>query len=129
MSSSSGSGPKGRIEVCPAETFDPGERRIVETDAFEIGVFNLDGEYHALLNNCLHQNGPVCEGGVVPKIVGEFSEPGERVEERFADEQVIKCPWHGWEYEIETGRLLDDEGTALPTFEVAVEDGTVYVEL
>lgn len=120
----------GRIEVCREGEFGEGETRIVETEkGISIGVFNLDGEYRALLNTCLHQNGPLCEGNVERKVVGEYVGPGQRVKEQFADEKVIKCPWHGWEYEIETGTLLGDENISLPTFDVTVEDGTVYVEL
>ena len=119
-----------RIEVCPASEFGPGEHRIVETPrGISIGVLNVDGEYYALLNTCLHQNGPLCEGNVERKIVGEFDGPGTRVREVFADEKVIKCPWHGWEYEIETGTLLGDESMSIPTFDVTVDAGTVYVEL
>lgn len=119
-----------RIAVCQTGELQPGDQQIVETErGISIGVFNVDGEYHALLNTCLHQNGPVCEGNVEAKIVGEHPGIGKRVREKFSDEQVIKCPWHGWEYEIETGRLLDDESMSLPTFDVVTEDGTIFVDL
>lgn len=119
-----------RIEVANAESFPPGERRIVETDhGISIGVFNVDGEYHAILNKCLHQNGPLCEGGLEPEIVAEWAGPGNRVDEDYGDNFVVKCPWHGWEYDLETGQLLHDEEISVPVFDVAVHDGTVYIEL
>lgn len=119
-----------RLEVGPAGAFAPGESRIVETErGISIGVFNVDGEYYALLNNCMHQNGPLCEGAVEREIVGDWDGPGERVIERYSEGHVLKCPWHGWEYELETGALVHDDSIAVPTFDVVVDDGTVYVEL
>lgn len=119
-----------RLAVAPDAAFDPGERRFVETDGgISIGVFNVDGTYRALLNRCLHQNGPLCEGGIEREVVGEWDGPGERAEERYGDDYVVKCPWHGWEYDIETGTVLHDESISVPTFDVVVEDGTVFVEL
>lgn len=114
--------------MCRASELGPGESRIVETNqGRSIGVFNVDGEYHAILNICLHQNGPLCEGDVERKIVGEFVDIGQRVQEKYADEHVIKCPWHGWEYELETGDLVHDERMSLPVFDVVVDDGIVYI--
>ena len=120
----------GRIEVCPVEALGEGERRLGETDAgAEIGVFNVGGSYYALLNSCRHQYGPLCEGNVRPDIEAEVPEPGERVTERWSeDEYVIECPWHGWSYRLETGEHTGDADTAVPTFDVTVVDGVLYVE-
>lgn len=118
-----------RVHVAPAAEFGPGSREIVEVQGREVGVFNVDGEQYAILNHCLHQGGPVCEGRVRGKLVGEQTDPGERVEERFDEENpVVTCPWHGWEYELATGDHAGDDDISLPTFDVVVEDGDVYVE-
>ena len=119
-----------RIKVADTDAFAPGERRIVETEhGISIGVFNIDGEYRAILNNCLHQSGPLCEGSLEPEIVAGWSGPGTRVSEEYGENLVVKCPWHGWEYDLESGRLLRDEDIAVPVFDVVISDGTVYVEL
>ena len=118
-----------RIEVGPEGSLEPGDRTIVSVGNREVGVFNIDGEYRAILNTCLHQNGPLCEGKVLPEIKGKFIEPGKRTVEEYGDSMVVKCPWHGWEYDLETGQLKDDERMRLPVFEVVVEDGTIYLEV
>ena len=119
-----------RIEVGPVETLRPGERRIVDTGGVSIGVFNVDGEYYALLNSCSHEGGPVCEGKQQPALTGEYVGAGERVKEEFdPDTPVIACPWHGWEYDLKTGEHAGDPEESLPTFDVVVDGGTVYVEL
>jgi 3-phenylpropionate/trans-cinnamate dioxygenase ferredoxin subunit len=67
-----------------------------------IGVFNLGGDYHALRNVCPHQMAPLCLG----KVTGTTAPapPGEYRWER--DGKIIRCPWHGWEFDITTGRSV-----------------------
>lgn len=116
-----------RVHVDSLDAFEPGAKRIVDTDRGEVGVFNVDGDYYAIVNTCAHEGGPLCEGTVLDDVRGEFTGVGERVTEAFTDEKVIKCPWHGWEYYLDTGDLAGDDRVSLPTFDVEVEDGEVYV--
>lgn len=119
-----------RIRVAPEEEFDPNDRKIVTLEGgTTIGVFNIDGEYHAIMNKCLHQHGPVCEGELAPDIAGEFVGVGERTKEVFTDEVTIRCPWHGWEYYIKTGENVASSDIKLRTFDTVVDDGIVYLEL
>lgn len=118
-----------RIEVCPADELGPGDRRVVEDGKTSIGVFNVAGEYHAMLNSCQHQYGPACEGKLIPGVEAEPGEVGERTKETLTeDEHVAVCPWHGWTYDVRTGLHTGDDSVSLPTFDVVVEDGVVYVE-
>lgn len=117
-----------RIEVCPADELDHLERAFVTVGNREICVFNVDGEYHALQNTCMHQYGPVCEGDLERKLTGEHGDAGDRIDVRYADgEYVIVCPWHTWTYDIETGAHTGDPNIAIPTFDVVVEGGTIYL--
>jgi nitrite reductase/ring-hydroxylating ferredoxin subunit len=119
-----------RVPVARAADFEPGTREIVETDEGEIGVFNVDGEYYAVANVCAHEGGPVCEGQLRGALIGEYEGPGERVKERFSeDTPAIACPWHGWEYDLTTGEHLGDPTVSLQTFDVVVDDGTIYLDL
>ncbi|WP_435183703.1 Rieske (2Fe-2S) protein [Halobellus sp. EA9] len=116
------------VAVGPADDFEDGDRAFVEVDGAEVGVLRVEGEFYALQNHCLHDGGPVCSGKTHRKLVGEFEEPGKRVERSYTDEEcVISCPWHGWSYDIETGEHLGNDDIVLPTYEVVVEDGVVHV--
>lgn len=109
---------KQRFEVCPASELEPGERRIETLGKFSVGVFNLNGEYYAIKNDCPHQRAPLCEG----KLTGTTSsdQPGEYNWER--DGQIITCPWHGWEFDITTGdSVFNPHKVKTKTFETAIE--------
>jgi len=118
------------IKVCPEEQLKPGEREIVEIGAGSVGVFNINGEYYAISNTCCHQNGPLCEGKLLPDIDAEYNEPGIKVEEKLSDERnIIRCPWHGWTFDVKTGKHSGDEKKSVPSFEVICKDGMLHIEL
>lgn len=116
------------IEVKPETEFEEGDCELIDVDGTEVGVLHVDGEYYAVQNHCLHDGGPVCAGRTGKKLVGEFEEAGKRVNKQYAeDENVISCPWHGWSYDLETGEQLADDNIVLPTYDVTVKEGIVYV--
>ena len=117
------------VEVAPAAEFEPGDRVIVDTDVGEVGVFNVDGELYAIRNQCPHRGGPVCDGKVSGALVGEWDGVGERVVSEFGDEPAISCPWHGWDFYLESGEHVGIDSIAVPTYDVVVEDGTVVVRV
>ncbi len=111
--------------VARASELPPGSRRIVEVAGRSIGVFNVDGKYHALRNACPHHGAPLCLGPVHGTAVA--SAPGTY--EWVRDGEILRCPWHGWEFEIATGRALADPRVRARTYPVSVEDGQVVVSL
>jgi nitrite reductase/ring-hydroxylating ferredoxin subunit len=117
-----------RIHVCGVEELPPGERRTIEVGQREVGVFNVEGDYYAIANNCPHRGGPLCDGDVVPALVANWETPGERTEHVVAGDPSITCPWHGWEFDIESGDHLGDATFSVPTYEVVVDDEQLYVQ-
>ena len=116
-----------RYHVAGTEAFErDGDRVNVDVRGRDVTVFRYDGDYHAMLNYCVHQGGPLCEGSLTGR--NTLGEDGwEWVYE--ADRKYVNCPWHGWRFDVTTGRSPDDERYAVPTFDVTVEDDEVYVEL
>ena len=114
-----------RYVVATVEEIPPGGRKIVRVAGRSIGIFNVGGEYVALRNRCPHQGGPLCLGPLSGVVVGtrpgeyRYSRPGE----------VLRCPWHGWEFDVRTGRSwFDPARTRVRRFEVAVESGRAIEE-
>jgi nitrite reductase (NADH) small subunit len=112
-----------RIVVDRAEQLPPGSRKIVEVGKLSIGVLNVGGTYHALLNRCPHHGAPLCEG-VVRGTMAD-SAPHEYTYGRH--DEFITCPWHGYEFALATGRPLLDIDLRVPVFSTAVEDGDVVL--
>lgn len=111
--------------ICPAAEIPPGARKLVSIEGRSIGVFNVNGEYFALRNACIHNQGPVCLG----RVGGTYL-PSEPDEYRPGLEgQVLRCPWHGREYNITTGADLINSSLKLRTYAVTIEDGNVVVKL
>lgn len=104
--------------VCPVVELQPGLRKIVTIDRVEIGVFNVGGEYHAYRNICPHAGAPVCVGKIggttLPSPVYEYNYGRENC--------IIRCPWHGWEFDLKTGEHLVDPQTRLKKFPVEIAE-------
>jgi nitrite reductase/ring-hydroxylating ferredoxin subunit len=114
-----------RVVVCRVEEFPAGDRKIVKAGARSIGVFNVDGEYFAIRNRCPHQGGPLCLGRLSPWAVA--AAPGQAAME--GPPRLIACPWHGWEYDLETGQSF--MGPAEPhvkAYDVTVASGAALGE-
>lgn len=108
--------------------FDDRDRKIVAQGELEIGVFRLDGAFYAYENNCSHQGGPVCQGKILNRVEEVLAEDKTSKGLKFSDSDVhIVCPWHGYEYNIRTGRHPGDRNVRLKPFDVKVADGDVYV--
>jgi nitrite reductase (NADH) small subunit len=114
-----------RHVACAAADLGPGERRIVEIDGRSIGLFNVDGRFYALHNGCPHKGGPLCEG----RVGGTTLTVRDRTFAYGRDGQVLRCAWHGWEFDITTGRALADPTVRARTYPVAVDDGQIVVRL
>ena len=111
--------------VARAAEIPPGGRKLVTVRGRPIAVFNLGGTFYGLLNRCPHQGGPMCEGVLTGLI--ESDTPGEY---RFSrGGEVLRCPWHGWEFDIRTGRSwCDPEKVTLRNYTVEVTRGRQVME-
>lgn len=128
---------KNRHEVATLAEMPVGARKIVKIPAFgkeiEIGLFNVGGRLVAYRNVCPHAGAPVCEGRVcgttMPGEVGEYILGREG--------EIVRCPWHGWEFDLLNGQHLVDEkmklrpydveAESLEAFDVETGDGKVWV--
>jgi 3-phenylpropionate/trans-cinnamate dioxygenase ferredoxin subunit len=86
--------------VAAVPDLPPGSRKLVTVKGRPIAVFNLGGEFFGLLNRCPHQGGSLCEGELASAVTADW--PGEYRMSRPGE--IIRCPWHGWEFDIRTGQ-------------------------
>lgn len=93
-----------------------------------IGVFNVNGQFHALRNLCPHRSGPLCTGKIGGFVTA--AAPPTMADaglDLVRDGEIIRCPWHMWEFEIATGRCLVDAKARVKIYPVVVEAGHVVV--
>jgi len=135
-----------QVRVCPVSELPPGSRRIIQEGKLSIGVFNVAGSFHALLNRCPHKAAPLCLG----KVTGLITGPRQYEFQIDRDGEILRCPWHGWEFDLTNGRSVfnphrvrvksyevavedeeqeEEEDESIPTFPVSVERGIVVVHL
>jgi nitrite reductase (NADH) small subunit len=117
----------GFADVGPVTAFAEGELRRVDIPGKDVFVLRAPGEvFFAIKNTCPHQGGPLCLGKVdgtwVPSAPGRY--------EWGLEYRVIRCPYHTYEYELETGRPLVVPGVdRVIRYQVEVDDGRVLVSL
>jgi nitrite reductase/ring-hydroxylating ferredoxin subunit len=136
--------PKHRIAL--VKEIPPGSNKVVNVRGREICVFNVGGDFFALLNRCPHEGAKLSRGVVVGLPESEtpgcykLSRPGE----------ILRCPWHGWEFDLKTGKshcdpermftkqyktcvenetAVTERELQAETFPVVVEEATVFVEM
>jgi nitrite reductase (NADH) small subunit len=120
-------GEKQHYRVGSSADFQPGAMKLVDVGGREIGVIRLNtGEMRAVMNRCPHKGAPICRG-----IVGgvwDSAGPGDLTFDGKKD--VLVCPWHGFEFSLESGKeLFWQRPGRLRLYEVAEEDGHVVVTL
>lgn len=98
-----------KIKVSKTSEIAEGSAKIIKIGEKEIAVFNINGNFHAISNVCVHKGGPLGEGTV--------------------SEDVVTCPWHAWEYDVKSGECLTTPGEKVEKFNVIVENDEVFVEV
>jgi nitrite reductase/ring-hydroxylating ferredoxin subunit len=106
-----------------------GGHRVVAVGKFEVGVFRQGERLLAYENRCPHYDGPVCQGKIFNRVEEVVDAGQKHVGLRFATERHIVCPWHGWEFNIETGIHPGDQRMRLKKVAVEVRDGDIYVDV
>jgi nitrite reductase/ring-hydroxylating ferredoxin subunit len=108
---------------------DPG-RRVVEVDGAEIGVFCVGGRFTAFENVCPHMGGPVCQGKIIQRVEERIAEDKTSLGFAFSkDHTNVACPWHGYEFDIATGRHQGNPRMRLRPVKIEVVGGDLVVSL
>jgi len=118
------------IYVAQADEFENHGRKLVVHDGKEVGVFCIDKEFVAYRNECAHQGGPVCQGRLFPRVEQELAADKTETAMRYVPGTMhVVCPWHGYEYDLRTGRNAALPRLGLKKLDVFVKEGAVYVRI
>jgi nitrite reductase/ring-hydroxylating ferredoxin subunit len=97
------------VEIAKTGDLAVGSGKVCEVAGRSIALFRTETGFFAVDNECCHRGGPLGEG--------------------FVDGSVVTCPWHGWRFDVTTGRSPDDPAAVVGTHPVTVEGDSVRVEL
>lgn len=100
-----------------------GTNIVVEIEGRSIGVYNVNGEYYAIHNYCPHQGAEICKGPVCGTNVE--SEVYQFIYGR--DREIVRCPWHGWEFDLKTGKSLFSEKVRVRSYPIQMTDGQLFI--
>jgi nitrite reductase (NADH) small subunit len=105
-----------------------GDRKVVVCGDNEVGVFRIGDEFYAWHNRCAHRAGPVCQGRIMKRVLEPVaSDKTTRSQAYDETESHIVCPWHGYEFNLKTGRHPGNAAQALRHAKLEIIDGEVHV--
>jgi nitrite reductase (NADH) small subunit len=92
------------VRAARKDEIPAGTVREFQLDGKTLAIANVNGQFVAIDNTCLHRGGPLGQGTLSGK--------------------TVTCPWHGWQYDMTTGKLVNNPtvGVACYTLEVRGED-------
>ncbi|UVE52013.1 Rieske 2Fe-2S domain-containing protein (plasmid) [Haloferax larsenii] len=85
------------------------ERRVtaVTCGGTTVCLTHYDGQYAAIDNACPHQGGPLGEGSI--------------------ENGLLRCPWHGWDFDPLTGQSPGDHDDCVLIYDVEERADGIYV--
>ena len=116
------------VVIGKVSEFPDSGRQIVAVDDAEIGVFCVDGRFTAFENVCPQLGGPVCQGKVIPRVQEVIADDKTSLGLAFSKDQTnVACPWHGYEFDVQTGRHQGNSHLRLRAVKIEVVDGDLVV--
>jgi len=97
------------VSAAKAAEIPLGSIREVQVDGKAIAVANVGGSFYAINNACLHRGGPLGQGTLEGK--------------------VVTCPWHGWQYDVTTGKTTMNPSVGVACYPTEVREDEVFVDV
>jgi nitrite reductase/ring-hydroxylating ferredoxin subunit len=97
------------VKVLSADALPAGQGMAVIAGGREYAVFNVDGAFHCIDNECPHREGPLAEGEL--------------------EDDVVTCPWHAWQINVRTGEVLYASSLCVGSHACKVEDGAIWIDV
>jgi nitrite reductase (NADH) small subunit len=114
------------FRVCRRDELQPGECGVFTVDGREFAVARVsEDEFYAIRNRCPHQGAPLGRGYLtgtfLPSEVGQYDYGREA--------EILRCPWHRYEFDVTTGRSLHDPAHCrVAAYRVVLQGDEVLLE-
>jgi nitrite reductase/ring-hydroxylating ferredoxin subunit len=97
------------VRIGRASDVSVGTGQVFEVAGRSLAVFNVDGTFYALDNDCSHRGGPLGEGDL--------------------EGNVVVCPWHAWRWDVTTGANVNNPAVKMACYPIVERDGSLFVDL
>jgi nitrite reductase (NADH) small subunit len=111
------------IEVAEVSELGPKKTKLIPYKDQQIGLYLISGKPYAILNFCPHFGAPLCLGTVTGAVTSDA--PGSQGYD--AERNVIRCPWHRWEFDMDTGAALAPIKQRIKTFPAEIRENSVWI--
>lgn len=96
------------LRATKAAEVPPGTIREFQLDGKTVALANVEGKFFCIDNTCLHRGGPLGQGVL--------------------EGQTVTCPWHGWQYDVTTGKVTANPSVGVSCYTVEVRGEDIYVD-
>jgi nitrite reductase/ring-hydroxylating ferredoxin subunit len=96
------------LKIAKVEALPKGRGATVQLkDGTELALFNVEGQFYAIENFCPHKGAPLADARLHGKLV--------------------ECEWHGWLFDVSSGKCLTKKECSIETYEVKIEEGWIKI--
>jgi nitrite reductase/ring-hydroxylating ferredoxin subunit len=98
------------LRAAKMEEIPPGTIREIQVDGNKaVALANVEGKLYAINNTCLHRGGPLGQGELLGK--------------------TVTCPWHGWQYDVTTGKILMNPTVGVECYPVELRGDDIFIDV
>jgi nitrite reductase (NADH) small subunit len=99
----------GFVQAAKVGDVPAGTIKEVKVAGKVVALANVEGQFHAINNTCMHRGGPLSDGPLEGK--------------------VVTCPWHGWQYDVTTGKIAQNPAVGVECYPVEVRGDEVFIDV
>jgi len=99
----------GFVRAAKTSDIAPGTIQEAQVAGQLVAVARVGDKFHAISNVCLHRGGPLGQGVM--------------------DGAVVTCPWHGWQFDVTSGKVSQNQTVGVACYPVEIRGDEVFVDL
>jgi nitrite reductase/ring-hydroxylating ferredoxin subunit len=99
----------GFVRTVKVDEVPAGTVRELQVEGKAVALANVGGKFYAINNTCLHRGGPLGQGVLEGK--------------------VVTCPWHGWQFDVTSGKVVQNPTVGVDCYPTEVRGQDVFVDV
>ena len=96
------------VRATKKDEIPPGTIHEFQLDGKTVAIANVNDKFFAINNVCLHRGGPLGEGEL--------------------EGSIVTCPWHGWQYDVTTGKVVMNPAVGVDCYLVELRGDDIFVD-